>query len=162
MACVFNAIKQFIFLLDGQGTRLVGEAARRQSILNPQNTFYATKRLIGRRFNDADVAKEAKSVPFKVIKADNGDTWVQRADNSQKLSPSEIAAMILSNLRASAEKHLGTTVSRAVITVPAYFDDSQRQATKDAGRIAGLEVSRVINEPTAAALAYGNQQKDNS
>ncbi|MEN2497777.1 MAG: hypothetical protein MHMPM18_002130 [Marteilia pararefringens] len=150
------------FAQDAQNSRLVGEPAKRQSILNPQNTFYSTKRLIGRRFDDPKITKEAKSLPFTVVRSDNGDAWVQRSDNKQKMSPSEIGAIILSNLRASAERHLGSTVSRAVITVPAYFDDSQRQATKDAGRIAGLEVSRVINEPTAAALAYGHNQKNNS
>jgi len=148
--------------VDGQQTRLVGEPARRQAILNPQNTFYATKRLIGRKFSDPEVAKESKSVPFKIAKAPNGDAWVQRTDNGLSLSPSEIAAQVLSTLRDSAEKHLGGKVSRAVITVPAYFDDSQRQATKDAGKIAGLEVCRVINEPTAAALAYGHSQKGKS
>jgi len=145
---------------DEQQTKLVGEPARRQAIMNPQNTFFATKRLIGRRFNDPEIKKEAKTVPFSIVEAKNGDAWLQRFDNKQMISPSEIASHILSDLRQSAERHFGSPVTRAVITVPAYFNDSQRQATKDAGRIAGLEVARVINEPTAAALAYGKMSQN--
>jgi len=145
---------------DEQQTKLVGEPARRQAIMNPQNTFFATKRLIGRRFNDPEIKKEAKTVPFSIAEAKNGDAWLQRFDNKQMISPSEIASHILSDLRQSAERHFGSPVTRAVITVPAYFNDSQRQATKDAGRIAGLEVARVINEPTAAALAYGKMSQN--
>ena len=132
---------------------LVGTPARRQSITNPEKTLYAIKRLIGRRFDDDVVKKDMDMVPYKIIKADNGDAWVQVGD--QKLAPPQISAEILKKLKKTAEDYLGYKVTEAVITVPAYFNDSQRQATKDAGKIAGLNVRRIINEPTAAALAYG-------
>ena len=132
---------------------LVGTPARRQSITNPDKTLYAIKRLIGRRFDDDVVKKDMDMVPYKIIKADNGDAWVQVGD--QKLAPPQISAEILKKLKKTAEDYLGYKVTEAVITVPAYFNDSQRQATKDAGKIAGLDVKRIINEPTAAALAYG-------
>ena len=132
---------------------LVGAPARRQSITNPEKTLYAIKRLIGRRFEDDVVKKDMDMVPYKIIKADNGDAWVQVDD--KKLAPPQISAEILKKLKKTAEEYLGHEVTEAVITVPAYFNDSQRQATKDAGKIAGLEVKRIINEPTAAALAYG-------
>lgn len=136
-----------------EGQRLVGMPAKRQAQTNPENTVYATKRLIGRRFEDAEVSKEQKMVPFKIVKAPNGDAWVESL--GKKYSPSEIGAYVLMKMKETAEAYLGRTVSSAVITVPAYFNDSQRQATKDAGRIAGLKVERIINEPTAAALAFG-------
>ena len=132
---------------------LVGQPAKRQSITNPDSTLYAIKRLIGRRFDEEAVQKDVSLVPYKIIKADNGDAWVEA--KGKKLSAQEVSAQILMKLKKDAEAYLGETVSEAVITVPAYFNDSQRQATKDAGRIAGLEVKRIINEPTAAALAYG-------
>ncbi len=133
---------------------LVGAPAKRQAVTNPQNTLFGTKRLIGRRFDDKEVQKDRKAVPFEIVKADNGDAWVQvRGD--KKIAPPQISAEILKKMKSAAEEFLGTTVTEAVITVPAYFNDSQRQATKDAGKIAGLEVKRIINEPTAAALAYG-------
>ncbi|KAF7991442.1 hypothetical protein HCN44_008754 [Aphidius gifuensis] len=136
------------------GTQLVGIPAKRQAITNPQNTFYATKRLIGRKFNDPEIQKEIKTLSYKIAPASNGDAWVQ--DKSGKLhSPSQIGAAVLRKMKETAEAYLRTPVKNAVITVPAYFNDSQRQATKDAGQIAGLNVLRVINEPTAAALAYG-------
>jgi molecular chaperone DnaK len=135
------------------GERLVGEAAKRQSITNPLNTLYAIKRLIGRGFDDPITQKDLKLVPYKIVKADNGDAWVNCRD--EKYSPSQISAFILQKMKETAESYLGDKVTKAVITVPAYFSDAQRQATKDAGRIAGLEVLRIINEPTAAALAYG-------
>src|SRR5688572_5021730 len=135
------------------GERLVGQPAKRQAVTNPDNTLYAVKRLIGRRFDDPDVQKMIKTAPYKIVKGDNGDAWVEV--NGEKKSPAEISAMILQKMKETAEAYLGTTVTKAVITVPAYFNDSQRQATKDAGKIAGLEVERIINEPTAAALAYG-------
>jgi molecular chaperone DnaK len=131
----------------------VGTPARRQSITNPEKTLYAIKRLIGRRFEDDVVKKDMDMVPYQIIKADNGDAWVQVED--KKLAPPQISAEILKKLKKTAEEYLGHEVTEAVITVPAYFNDSQRQATKDAGKIAGLEVKRIINEPTAAALAYG-------
>lgn len=135
------------------GERLVGATARRQAVTNSQNTLYATKRLIGRRFEDPEVQKDIKMVPYKIVKASNGDAWL---DAQGKLySPSQIGAFILMKMKETAESYLGTSVQNAVVTVPAYFNDSQRQATKDAGKIAGLNVLRVINEPTAAALAYG-------
>ncbi len=132
---------------------LVGQAAKRQSVTNPQNTLYAIKRLVGRRFDEDAVQKDIKLVPYNIIKADNGDAWVEVAGN--KMAPPEISARVLMKMKKTAEDYLGEEVTEAVITVPAYFNDSQRQATKDAGKIAGLEVKRIINEPTAAALAYG-------
>lgn len=141
------------------GERLVGAPAKRQAVTNPENTLYATKRLIGRRFEDPEVKKEMNSVSFKVVKASNGDAWVESM--GKVYSPSQVGAFILTKMKETAESYLGTTVKNAVVTVPAYFNDSQRQATKDAGQIAGLNVLRVINEPTAAALAYGlENQKD--
>ena len=139
------------------GERLVGPAAKRQAVTNPENTLYAIKRLIGRRFTDAEVKKDIKNAPFKIIKADGGDAWVEV--RGEKYAPSQISAMVLQKMKETAESYLGETVEQAVITVPAYFNDSQRQATKDAGKIAGLEVLRIINEPTAAALAYGLEKK---
>ena len=136
---------------------LVGQSAKRQAVTNPERTLYAIKRLIGRKFDDAIVKKDIKMVPYKIIKADNGDAWV-RVNNEDK-APPQISAEVLRKMKKTAEDYLGTTVSEAVITVPAYFNDSQRQATKDAGKIAGLDVKRIINEPTAAALAYGMDKK---
>ncbi|WP_299877536.1 molecular chaperone DnaK [uncultured Cocleimonas sp.] len=132
---------------------LVGQPAKRQSVTNPENTLYAIKRLIGRTFEEEAVQKDIKLVPYKIMKADNGDAWVEA--NGKKMSPPEVSARILQKLKKDAEAYLGESVTEAVITVPAYFNDSQRQATKDAGKIAGLDVKRIINEPTAAALAYG-------
>lgn len=140
------------FTKDGSEV-LVGQTAKRQAVTNPENTLFATKRLIGRKFKDETVQKETKTVPFKIVEADNGDAWVEA--NGKKMAPPEVAARILSKMKQTAEEYLGEKVTEAVITVPAYFNDSQRQATKDAGKIAGLEVKRIINEPTAAALAYG-------
>ena len=139
------------------GERLVGQQAKRQAVTNPENTLFAIKRLIGRKFDTEAVRKDIKISPFKIVKADNGDAWVDVRD--KKYSPAEISAMVLQKMKKTAEDYLGTTVTDAVITVPAYFDDSQRQATKDAGKIAGLNVLRIINEPTAAALAYGLDKK---
>ncbi len=136
---------------------LVGQAAKRQAVTNPDNTLFAIKRLIGRRFDDAVVQKDIKMVPYKIVKADNGDAWVCVKNDNK--APPQISAEVLRKMKKTAEDYLGTTVTEAVITVPAYFNDSQRQATKDAGRIAGLEVKRIINEPTAAALAYGMDKK---
>lgn len=133
--------------------QLVGNAARRQAITNPENTIFAAKRLMGRRFDDPSVQAAIKHLPYKVVKADNGDAWVEV--NGQKISPQEIGSKVLAKIKADAEAFLGKKVTQAIVTVPAYFNDSQRQATKDAGTIAGLEVLRIINEPTAAALAYG-------
>ena len=137
---------------------LVGATAKRQAVTNPKNTFYAVKRLIGRKFTDAEVKKDLDLVPYKIVAHDNGDAWLATADG-KSLSPQEISAKILMKMKKTAEDYLGEPVTEAVITVPAYFNDSQRQATKDAGRIAGLEVKRIINEPTAAALAYGIDKK---
>ncbi len=137
---------------------LVGATAKRQAVTNPKNTFYAVKRLIGRKFTDAEVKKDLDLVPYKIVAHENGDAWLATADG-KNLSPQEISAKILMKMKKTAEDYLGETVTEAVITVPAYFNDSQRQATKDAGRIAGLEVKRIINEPTAAALAYGIDKK---
>ena len=136
-----------------EGERLVGQAAKRQAVTNPTNTLHAIKRLIGRRYDDPTTKKDIEQVPYKITKADNGDAWVEA--QGEKYSPSQISAFILQKMKETAESYLGETVEKAVITVPAYFNDSQRQATKDAGRIAGLEVERIINEPTAASLAYG-------
>ena len=135
------------------GETLVGQAAKRQAVTNPENTLYAIKRLIGRRFKDDVVQKDIKMVPYKITEADNGDAWVDVKD--KKMAPPQVSAEVLKKMKKTAEDYLGEEVTEAVITVPAYFNDSQRQATKDAGRIAGLEVKRIINEPTAAALAYG-------
>src|SRR5881394_3075513 len=139
------------------GERLVGQAAKRQAVTNPENTFFAIKRLIGRRFDDPMAQKDRGLVPYKIISGDNGDAWTEV--RGTKYSPSQISAFILQKMKETAESYLGEKVTQAVITVPAYFNDSQRQATKDAGRIAGLEVLRIINEPTAAALAYGMEKK---
>lgn len=139
------------------GERLVGQQAKRQAVTNPENTLFAIKRLIGRKFESEAVQKDISISPFKIIKAENGDAWVEARD--KKYSAPEISAMVLQKMKSTAEDYLGTTVTDAVITVPAYFDDSQRQATKDAGMIAGLNVLRIINEPTAAALAYGLDKK---
>ena len=136
---------------------LVGQSAKRQAVTNPENTLYAVKRLIGRRFEDDVVQKDIKMVPYKIAKADNGDAWVEV--KGEKMAPPQISAQVLKKMKKTAEDYLGETVTEAVITVPAYFNDSQRQATKDAGRIAGLDVKRIINEPTAAALAYGMDKK---
>jgi molecular chaperone DnaK len=140
------------------GERLVGQPAKRQAVTNPENTLFAIKRLIGRRFDDPTTKKDMDLVPYKIVKADNGDAWVDV--RSEKYSPSQISAFILQKMKETAESYLGETVTQAVITVPAYFNDSQRQATKDAGKIAGLEVLRIINEPTAAALSYGLDKRD--
>jgi molecular chaperone DnaK len=139
--------------------QLVGEPAKRQAVSNPTNTIFATKRLIGRKFDGESVQKDIQTSPFKITKADNGDAWIEA--KGQKYSPSQISAFILQKMKETAEKYLGQEVSKAVITVPAYFNDAQRQATKDAGKIAGLEVLRIINEPTAASLAYGLDKKVN-
>jgi molecular chaperone DnaK len=139
------------------GERLVGQPAKRQAVTNPEGTLFAVKRLIGRRFDDPMVEKDKGLVPFHIVKADNGDAWVEV--EGKKYSPSEVSAMILTKMKETAEAYLGDKVTQAVITVPAYFNDSQRQATKDAGKIAGLDVLRIINEPTAAALAYGLDKK---
>ncbi len=136
------------------GEVLVGASAKRQAVTNPKNTFYAVKRLIGRKFTDAEVKKDLDLVPYGIVAHDNGDAWVQTSDG-KKMAPQEISARVLEKMKKTAEAFLGETVTEAVITVPAYFNDSQRQATKDAGKIAGLDVKRIINEPTAAALAYG-------
>ena len=138
--------------------RLVGQPAKRQAVTNPENTIFGVKRLIGRRFDDADLAKDKKNMPFNVIDGGNGDAWVEA--KSDKYSPSQISAFILGKMKETAESYLGEEVTQAVITVPAYFNDAQRQATKDAGKIAGLEVLRIINEPTAAALAYGLDKEE--
>ena len=137
--------------------KLVGQPAKRQAVTNPENTLFAIKRLIGRNFDDESVKKDIQTAPFKIIKADNNDAWIEA--RNKKYSPSQISAFILQKMKETAEKYLGQEVTKAVITVPAYFNDSQRQATKDAGKIAGLEVLRIINEPTAAALAYGLDKK---
>ena len=137
--------------------KLVGASAKRQAVTNPENTFYAVKRLIGRKFDGAAVKKDIDGLPYKVIAAENGDAWVE--SKGEKYSPSQISAFVLQKMKQTAEKYLGSEVKKAVITVPAYFNDSQRQATRDAGKIAGLEVERIINEPTAAALAYGLDKK---
>lgn len=140
------------------GERLVGQPAKRQAVTNPENTLFAVKRLIGRRFDDKLVKKDQKMVPYNIVKGDNGDAWVEAG--GEKYSPSQVSAMILQKMKETAEAFLGEKVEQAVITVPAYFNDAQRQATKDAGKIAGLEVLRIINEPTAAALSYGMDKSD--
>ncbi len=142
------------------GERLVGLPAKRQAVTNASNTFFAIKRLIGRRFDESNVEKDKKLVPFEIVKGGNGDAWVEA--HGKQYSPSQVSAFILQKMKETAEAYLGQTVTQAVITVPAYFNDAQRQATKDAGRIAGLEVLRIINEPTAAALAYGLDKKTGS
>src|SRR5512143_293420 len=136
-----------------EGEILVGQSAQRQAVTNPTNTLSAVKRLIGRKFKDKVVQKDIDMVPYKIVEAKNGDAWIDV--KGQKLAPPQSSAEVVKKMKKTAEDYLGETVSEAVITVPAYFDDSQRQATKDAGRIAGLDVKRIINEPTAAALAYG-------
>ena len=140
------------------GEKVVGQPAKRQAVTNPENTLFAIKRLIGRSFDDPTVQKDVEMVPYKIVKADSGDAWVEAS--GEKYSPSQISAFILTKLKEDAERYLGEKVEKAVITVPAYFNDSQRQATKDAGKIAGLDVERIVNEPTAAALAYGLDKKD--
>jgi molecular chaperone DnaK len=147
-----------IVAFTGEGERLVGQPAKRQAVTNPENTIFAVKRLIGRRYDDPVTEKDKKLVPYKIVKGDNGDAWVEAGGKKQ--SPSQISAMILQKMKETAEAYLGEKVEKAVITVPAYFNDAQRQATKDAGKIAGLEVLRIINEPTAAALAYGLDKKE--
>ena len=142
------------------GETVVGQPAKRQAVTNPTNTLYAIKRRIGRAFSDDKVKKEIKTAPYSIIKADNGDAWVEA--NGKKYAPSQISAYILQKMKETAEKHVGGKVDKAVITVPAYFNDAQRQATKDAGKIAGLEVLRIINEPTAASFAYGLDKKANN
>ncbi|KAK9060322.1 hypothetical protein SSX86_021026 [Deinandra increscens subsp. villosa] len=141
-----------------KGELIVGTPAKRQAVTNPTNTIFGTKRLIGRRFEDPQTQKEMGMVPYKIVKAPNGDAWVEA--NGQKYSPSQIGAFVLTKMKETAEAYLGKTISKAVITVPAYFNDAQRQATKDAGKIAGLDVQRIINEPTAAALSYGSNNKE--
>src|SRR5436309_4438245 len=140
-----------------EGERLVGQPAKRQAVTNPERTIFAVKRLIGRRYDDPMVEKDKKLVPYKISRASNGDAWVEI--EGKTYSPSQISAFVLQKMKETAEAYLGTKVEQAVITVPAYFNDAQRQATKDAGKIAGLEVLRIINEPTAAALAYGLDKK---
>jgi molecular chaperone DnaK len=136
---------------------LVGMPAKRQAVTNPENTLFAVKRLIGRRFDDPVVKKDMGMVPYRIVRADNGDAWVE--SRGKRMAPAQVSAEVLKKMKQTAERHLGGTVEKAVITVPAYFNDAQRQATKDAGRIAGLDVVRIINEPTAAALAYGFDKK---
>jgi molecular chaperone DnaK len=140
-----------------EGERLVGQSAKRQAVTNPENTLFAIKRLIGRRYGDKEVEKDKDLVPYQIVGGENGDAWVEA--HGKKYSPSQVSAFILQKMKETAERYLGENVTQAVITVPAYFNDSQRQATKDAGKIAGLEVLRIINEPTAAALAYGLEKK---
>ncbi len=138
--------------------RLVGQPAKRQAVTNPENTIFAVKRLIGRQIGSKEVKKDQKLVPYNIVDGGNGDAWVEAS--GEKYSPSQISAFILQKMKETAESYLGEDVTQAVITVPAYFNDAQRQATKDAGKIAGLEVLRIINEPTAAALAYGLDKKE--
>src|SRR5246500_887887 len=149
-----------IVAFTSDGERLVGQPAKRQAVTNPTNTIFAVKRLIGRRYDDPMVEKDKGLVPYKIVKASNGDAWVEA--DGKTYSPSQISAFILQKMKDTAEANLGEKVNQAVITVPAYFNDAQRQATKDAGKIAGLEVLRIINEPTAAALAYGLEKKKQS
>eukprot|EP01030_Chromulinospumella_sphaerica_P011842 gene11842-11637_t len=140
------------------GERIVGQPAKRQAVTNPTNTFFAIKRLIGRQWDDPVVAKDKGMVPYEIVKGPGGAAWVR--SHGKDYSPQQISAFTLQKMKEAAEQHLGETVTKAVITVPAYFNDAQRQATKDAGKIAGLEVLRIINEPTAAALAYGLEKND--
>ena len=140
------------------GEKLVGQPAKRQAVTNPENTIFAVKRLIGRNFKDSTVKKDIAAAPFKIVNSEKGDAWIEA--KGEKYSPSQISAFILQKMKETAEKYLGQEVTKAVITVPAYFNDAQRQATKDAGKIAGLEVLRIINEPTAASLAYGLDKKN--
>src|SRR3569832_1021313 len=147
-----------IVAFSDDGERLVGQPAKRQAVTNPERTFFAVKRLVGRRYDDPMVEKDKKLVPYKIVKASNGDAWVEA--DGKTYSPSQISAFILQKMKETAEAHLGQKVEQAVITVPAYFNDAQRQATKDAGKLAGLEVLRIINEPTAAALAYGLEKNE--
>ena len=151
------SIVAFVKNSNGKEEVLVGATAKRQAVTNPQGTIFAVKRLIGRRFDDQEVKKSIKNSPFKIVKATNGDAWVEV--DGKPMAPSQVSAQILRSMKETAESYLGEKVTRAVVTVPAYFNDSQRQATKDAGKIAGLEIERIINEPTAAALAYGLDQK---
>ena len=144
--------------LTSSGERLVGQAAKRQAVTNGANTVYAVKRLMGQKYTHVEVQRQAASVPYQILEAPNGDAWVQAG--GRDMSPPEVSAIILAKMREIAEAFLGEKVTEAVVTVPAYFDDAQRQATKNAGRIAGLDVKRIINEPTAAALAYGLDKKD--
>ena len=146
-----------IVAITSDGEQLVGQPAKRQAVTNPENTLFAVKRLIGRRFDDPAIAKDQSTLPYKIVKSKGGDAWVHA--NGKDMSPEEVSAKILTKMKETAEAYLGKPVTQAVITVPAYFNDSQRQATKDAGKIAGLEVLRIINEPTAAALAYGMDKK---
>ena len=139
------------------GEVLVGQSAKRQAVTNPHNTVFAVKRLVGRKFDDQLVQRDIDLMPYSIVKADNGDAWVEVA--GKRLAPQEISARVLQKMKQTAEEYLGVEVTEAVVTVPAYFNDSQRQATKDAGRIAGLDVKRIINEPTAAALAYGMEKQ---
>src|SRR6202158_307186 len=139
------------------GERLVGEVAKRQAVTNPENTVYSIKRFMGRKYDDPEVDRDRRLVPYKVIRASNGDAWVEV--QGKQYSPPEISAMILQKMKTDAEAYLGERVTQAVITVPAYFNDAQRQATRDSGKIAGLDVLRIINEPTAASLAYGLHKK---
>ncbi len=152
-----SRITPSVVAISESGERLVGQIARRQAITNPENTIFAIKRLIGRRYDDPEVQKAMKVLPYKIVKADNGDAWVEI--RGKKYSPAEVSAMVLQKMKQTAEDYLGEKITEAVITVPAYFNDAQRQATKDAGRIAGLDVKRIVNEPTAAALAYGLDKK---
>ncbi|HWC56945.1 MAG TPA: Hsp70 family protein, partial [Sphingomicrobium sp.] len=140
------------------GERLIGQPAKRQAVTNPDNTIFAVKRLIGRRYDDPITKKDTELVPYKIVKGQNGDAWVEAG--GKDYSPSQISDFILQKMKETAEAYLGETVTQAVITVPAYFNDAQRQANKDAGQIAGLEVLRIINEPTAAALSYGLEKED--
>ena len=142
-----------------ENEKLIGQPAKRQAVTNPENTIFAVKRLIGRNFDDPTVKKDVEAAPFKIVNSEKGDAWIEA--KGEKYSPSQISAFILQKMKETAEKYLGQAVTKAVITVPAYFNDAQRQATKDAGKIAGLEVLRIINEPTAASLAYGLDKKAN-
>ena len=142
-----------------ENEKLIGQPAKRQAVTNPENTIFAVKRLIGRNFEDSSVKKDIQAAPFKIVNSEKGDAWIEA--KGEKYSPSQISAFILQKMKETAEKYLGQAVTKAVITVPAYFNDAQRQATKDAGKIAGLEVLRIINEPTAASLAYGLDKKQN-